>query len=375
MISAPPLTPPPRRIALVLGGGGLKGFAHIGVLRALAEHGVAPVRFAGTSIGALIGAAAVSGMSTDEMARRAMDLKRRDLFRINHFGMLMERMRARAIYLEEPLRQLVASVVPDVPFSALPAPMLVNTVDVEHGVQVVWGLPGLDHVSVRDAVYASCALPGYFPPGGVGDRHCIDGGAIDNLPVAIGAQGVDLVIAVDVGSTDMSPMSNAKAQGFASVYMRAATVMMHALQQLPLDHWSGPPMVLIRPRIGRGSWLDFTQTEANIEEGYRAANKALADLDSVFEQASGIFPRRQFRIDVDRDRCTGCGLCAALAPKLMGLDASGKAFARMHVVDWSPADGDFVHHCPTDALMAVKVERRAGLSDTQGTVPEVQGVV
>lgn len=371
--SSPASTAP--RIGLVLGGGGLKGFAHIGVLRALAERGLEPVRYTGTSIGALISAAAVGGMSTDEMAQRAMDLRRRDLFRINHFSMLMDRMRARAIYLDEPLRALVDSVVPDVQFTELPIPLLVNTVDLEHGVQVVWGLPGLGAVNVRDAVYASCALPGYFPPGTVGDRHCIDGGAIDNLPVNIGAQGMDLIIAVDVGSTDMSPMSNPTSQGFASVYMRAATIMMHALQQFPLDHWQGPPMVLIRPRIGRGSWLDFTHTEANIAEGYRAGMKALEDLDRVFDQPSGIFPRRRFRVEVDRDRCTGCGLCPALAPALMGLDSSGKAFARTHIVDWSPADGDFVHHCPTDAIIATKLDRRGTPSETQGAVPEVQAVV
>ena len=365
----------PRRIALVLGGGGLKGFAHLGVLRALAERGIVPTRFAGTSIGALIGAAMVGGMSVDEMAQRAMALRRKDLFRINHFAMLMERMRAPSIYLEEPLRELVNSVVPDVQFADLPKPMLVNTVDVEHGVQVVWGLPGLDAVSVRDAVYASCALPGYFPPGQVGERHCIDGGAIDNLPVNIGSQGVDLVVAVDVGSTDMSPMTNAASLGFASVYMRAATVMMHALQQFPLDHWDGPPMVLVRPKIGRGSWLDFTHTEANIAEGYRAGMKALEDVDAVFEQPGGIFPRRRFRLEVDKGRCTGCGLCVALAPSLMGMEANGKAFARTHIVDWSPADGDFVHHCPTDAILATKLDRRGTPTETQGAVPEVQGVV
>lgn len=371
----PPSSTPPRNVALVLGGGGLKGFAHLGVLRALAERGVVPTRFAGTSIGALISAAMVGGMSVDEMAERAMALRRRDLFRINHFAMLMERMRAPSIYLEEPLRELVNSVIPDVTFASLATPLLVNTVDVEHAVQVVWGLPGLEDVSVRDAVYASCALPGYFPPGKVGERHCIDGGAVDNLPVNIGAQGADLVIAVDVGSTDMSPMSNAASLGFAAVYMRAATVMMHALQQFPLDHWNGPPMVLVRPKIGRGSWLDFTHTEANIAEGYRAGMKALEDLESVFDQPGGIFPRRRFRLEVDKDRCTGCGLCVALAPKLMGLEPSGKAFARTHIVEWSPADGDFVHQCPTDAIVATKLDRSETPTETQGAVPEVQGVV
>lgn len=364
-----------RRIALVLGGGGLKGFAHIGVLRALAERGVVPTRFAGTSIGALIAAATVSGMSTDEMAARAMALRRKNLFRINHFGMLLERMRSPSIYLEEPLRQLVDSVVPDAAFTQLEKPLLVNTVDLEHGVQVVWGLPGLDGVNVRDAVYASCALPGYFPPGKVGERFCIDGGAIDNLPVNIAALDVDLVIAVDVGSTDMSPVTNPAAQGFAAVYMRAATIMMHSLQQFPLDHWAGPPMVLVRPKIGRGSWLDFTHTESNIAEGYRAGMKALEELESFFDQPGGIFPRRRFSLAVDQARCTACGLCVALAPKLMGRDSNGKAFALTHIVDWSPADGDFVHHCPTDAIVATKLERRATPTATQASVPEIRAVV
>ena len=50
--------------------------------------------------------------------------------------------------------------------------------------------------------------------------------------------------------------------------------------------------------------------------------------------------------------CIGCGICVAIAPTYMGLDSKGKAFARTNIVDWSPADGDFVHHCPTDAIIA-----------------------
>src|SRR5881398_2766913 len=120
-----------KRVALVLGGGGMKGFAHIGVLRALEERGIKPSVYAGTSIGALIAAAAVGRMPVEEMARRAESLRRRDLFRINHFGMLLERMRSPAIYLEEPLRDLVSSVVPTGTFEELTIPLHVNTVDIE----------------------------------------------------------------------------------------------------------------------------------------------------------------------------------------------------------------------------------------------------
>ena len=112
---------PLRRVALVLGGGGLKGFAHIGVLNALAEHGIVPSLFAGSSIGSLLAAAHLTGMSTDEMARRASTLQRRDLFRMNHVEVLMSRMRARSIYLEEPLRALIESIIPDIGFEDLTA--------------------------------------------------------------------------------------------------------------------------------------------------------------------------------------------------------------------------------------------------------------
>lgn len=346
------------KIAVVLGGGGVKGFAHIGVLRALEERAIQPTTYAGTSIGALLAAAAVNGMSVDEMAQRAESLRRRDLFRINHFGMLLERMRSPSIYMEEPLRELCRAVVPAGTFADLPIRLLVNTVDVERGTQVVWGLPGLQDVQVQDAVYASCALPGFFPPGKVNGRTCVDGGVIDNLPVSIASLDADLVIAVDVGSSDLTPVADAGTQGFASIYMRSATTMMHALQQFPLDHWGGPPMVLIRPKVGE-EWLSFSGTAQHIREGYRAAKLALEHYDAYLEQPGGVFPRKRVELSVNRERCIGCGLCVALAPQSMGLDSSGKAFARTRTADWSPSDGDFVHHCPTAAIEVRSLEQLA----------------
>jgi NTE family protein len=347
-----------RRVALVLGGGGLKGFAHIGVLRALAERSIVPDVYAGTSIGALISAAHISGTTVEELAARAEALRKRDLFRINHMGMLLERMRSPSIYLEEPLRALVSSAVPNVTFAELPKQLLVNTVDLDRGARVVWGLPGLQEVSVRDAIYASCALPGFFPPGRVAERMCIDGGVVDNLPVSVASNFADLVIAVDVGSSDQS-RSDAATAGFAGTYMRAATMMMHALQQFPLQHWHGPPMVLIRPRVDDANWLSFSDTAANIAEGYRSATRALERFESYWDQPNCVFPRRRVQIDVIRDRCTGCGTCVSLAPSIMGLDGSGKAFARTHIVEWSPAEGGFVHECPTAAITATNVDRRS----------------
>ena len=348
-----------KRIALVLGGGGVKGFAHIGVLRALEELGIVPDIFAGTSIGAMIAAAHLSGTKVDDLATRATALRRKDLFRVNHFGMLLDRMRAPAIYLEEPLRELCNSAIPEGDFTSLPKRLLVNTVDPDRGARVVWGLPGLQNVSVRDAVYASCALPGFFPPGHVGDRTCIDGGVVDNLPVSIAAHFADIIIAVDVGSSDASQTARADTQGFATIYMRAATMMFHALQQFPLERWQGPPMLLIRPKVNDTNWLSFANTTANIDEGYRSATRALERFESYLDKPNCIYPLRRVQIDVDEAKCTGCTLCVSLAPAVMGMDKRSKAYARTRIVEWSPADGGFVHECPTTAISTMNVDRRA----------------
>jgi NTE family protein len=68
------------------------------------------------------------------------------------------------------------------------------------------------------------------------------------------------------------------------------------------------------------------------------------------------------QITVDRQKCIGCTLCTALAPDVMAMDTQGKAYPLTPVVEWSPADGDFVHHCPTFAIEATRLEMgRSGL--------------
>jgi NTE family protein len=362
----------PRRkalkIALVLGGGGLKGFAHIGVFRALEELGIEPTVIAGTSIGALIGAAYARGMPLPEMIDRARSLSRRDLFRLNRMGMLLERQHSPAIYLEEPLRNIAKSIASEKRFDQLKRTLLVNTVDITRGSQVVWGLPGLRDVSIADAVYASCALPGFYPPGPVGGRLCVDGGVLDNLPVSVAGLGMDAVIAVDTGSSDLEPENDIATAGFASIYVRAATTMMHALQLTPFATWTRPPMILIRPRVNHIGWFSFSHTDELLEAGYTAAMEACKHYEECISWGIGVFPRRAMQIAVDRDKCIGCTLCTALAPDVMGMDSHQKAYPLTPVVEWSPADGDFVHQCPTLAITATRLEMGGGSREDKTTV-------
>ena len=284
MINGP--LPHPRtrpRIGVVLGGGALKGFAHLGALRALQEAGVHPRLYSGSSIGALIAAGFVGGQSIESMIARALRLKRKDLFRINHVGMLLERMLSPSIYLEGPLHDLCNEIAPPGTFEDLRTPLLVTAVDVERGVPVVFGRPGFQSANVRDAVYASCALPGFFPPGHVEKRLCIDGGTTDNLPASIAAMGVDALIAVDVGvGLGLTPVTaGAGSSGFASVFMRAANMMMHAQQQHALEAWTSPPMLLVRPPVSHIGWLNFGHTEGLIDHGYQSMKEALPHLETL----------------------------------------------------------------------------------------------
>ena len=70
----------------------------------------------------------------------------------------------------------------------------------------------------------------------------------------------------------------------------------------------------------------------------------------------GVWPRRMVEVRVDRAACTGCTLCATLAPRMMAMDQDGKAEVLVSPVEWSRADGDFVHQCPTDAIHVEAVE-------------------
>ncbi|HEY0929705.1 MAG TPA: patatin-like phospholipase family protein [Gemmatimonas sp.] len=338
------------RIGVVLGGGALKGMAHIGALRALEEAGIEPTLYAGTSIGAMIAAAAASGRSASDLMERAKKFRRRDLFRINHMGMLMERMLARSIYLEAPLRTLCEVLVDEGTFESFKVPLLVTAVDIERGVPVVFGRPGLRDVKVRDAVYASCALPGFFPPGVVGNRVCIDGGTTDNLPIGIAALDVDALIGVDVGMADVPLATGVAEQGFASIFMRAAAMMMHEQQQSVLDRWAAPPLLLVRPPVTHIGPFSFSHIDELIELGYQATQRALISLDEMLAAPGGVFPRREVRIRVDRGLCTGCGMCVANAPELMALDREHKAFPLLPIHEFSPADAAFARCCPEEAI-------------------------
>lgn len=353
----------PERIALVLGGGGLKGFAHIGAIRALRERGIRPSVLAGSSIGALIAAAYAGGTTVDELEEYALGVTKRDVFRLDHMHMVTKRMLAPSLYLGGPLERVVRGIVPAGTFRDLRTPLLVNTVDLERAMPVVFGLPGLTDVEVADAVCASCSLPGFFPPRAVGGRTCADGGIIDNLPAAVAGYGMDAIIAIDVGSTSLTEARRIASKGFAAVFIRSAQTMMRTMQFDALAQWAGPPLLLVRPEVWRYGWFSFAHTRRMIDAGYVAMHATLDEAGGELAGGSGVYPRRRVELAVSREKCIGCRLCATLAPLLFRMDDAGKAVVACESVEWSRADGDFVHKCPTRAI-SVSVAESGGRRHT-----------
>jgi NTE family protein len=358
---------PDRPFTLVLSGGGLKGLAHLGVLQALHERNLAPDLVIGSSMGALIAAAWATGMPLREMRARALKVRRRDVFAVAHTDMAFRRMLAPAVYRKEPLDQLIHSLVGDHTFRDLTHRLLVNTVDLNSGVQVLWGLPGLDDVPVADAVFASCALPGILPPRQIRGRHYVDGAVVENLPLRFAAAaGSGPIIAVNLnplGPFDLL-RTDVEAQGFASTYIRGLEMVMQAQSADRLRAWHRPPLVLVQPRVGHISMFAFDQTDDLMAEGYRAMAAALDLVGPMHELGPGIHPRRPVRISVDAARCVGCGACALWAPEVFEVGSDGRALVRSPTRLWSPVDGTYVSHCPTHAIHIDPVpepERRAAV--------------
>jgi NTE family protein len=341
------------RFTLVLGGGGMRGLAHIGALRALVERGWVPHEVIGTSIGALVAGTWAVGFTLAEMEQFCLGLKRRDIFQIAHTSMALMRLRTPSLYKAEPLEHLIRGFVGDATFNDLARSLIVNSVEINSGMQVYWGLPGLRDVSVADAVFASCALPGFFPPREIQGRHFVDGALVDNLPVRLAAaRGADAVVAIDVGATSVL-RAETQERGFAALSTRASEIVFQQAAEWHLAAWTTPPMLLVQPRVEHVPMFSFEHAQALMDEGFRSATAALDQAGVAMRQATGgIYPRRPVQVKVIRERCIGCGACVALEPGLFHLDATGKAVGPEEPYEWSPIDGGFIRHCPTYAITA-----------------------
>lgn len=283
------------KIGFVLGAGSARGWAHIGVLRALDEAGIKPDLIAGCSVGALVGAAYAAGrLDQLEMWARSLDWKR--LLRLMDFGSrggLIKGKRVRDVFSEQFVER---------EFSELPLQFAAVATDLHSG-QEIWLREG----RVSTAVSASVAVPGLFRPVLHDDRFLVDGGVVNPVPVSLcRAMGADIVIAVDLGSDligryvrddDRAPteiVSRGFMGRFLSRYGKSVESQADPEPQWPslLETLMGainvmqvriarsrlagePPDVLLTPRLGHLGLLHYHRAEVAIAEGRDAVTRML----------------------------------------------------------------------------------------------------
>ncbi len=297
-------------IAVALGSGMARGFAHIGVLKGLNKHGIYPSVVAGTSIGALVGGSYLAG-KLDALEDWALSLNRRKVF-----GYMDFRARSASLIGGKKLEGLLHEHFGDLQIEELPHPYIAIATDIVTGHEV-WLRKG-DFIN---AMQASFALPGVFPPVMVNHRPLIDGALVNPVPVsACLAMGSRLTIAVDlnadlIGKAAKPGQSYQTVTGFdvfnpndvaeedQKLFKGALTrrlfrrdvdspslfgVMVSSLNiiqdRLTRSRLAGdPPDVHIKPRIGHIGLLEFEKAEEMIREGEEAVERAMPRIKAAMD--------------------------------------------------------------------------------------------
>jgi len=295
-------------IALALGGGAARGFAHIGVIRTLVAKGYTPDIIAGTSIGAVVGGCYAAG-KLDAIEQWARSLTRRRLF-----SYLDVSLGGLGLISGSRLFETLHGAITEVKIEGLPLRFAAIATEIGTGHEI-W----LTRGRLVDALRASYALPGIFPAVQVGDRWLMDGALVNPVPVsAARALGARVVIAVNVntdlfgrgttiqdyGAAEAEPTIEEEAAGrgllgmfgaeknarrrffgtagrpgLSNVMVEAFNVMQDRITRARLA--GDPPDVMISPRIGRVGLFDFHRAEDAIAIGAEATEKALESFDEV----------------------------------------------------------------------------------------------
>ncbi len=262
---------------LVLGGGGMKGVAHVGAWKALDEAGVRVDAVMGCSIGALIGCSIAGGSGWRELAKVARALTKDDIVSMNRRAVWMGGVREEAVFDGDHYRAWIRANLPLKAFAESRIPVRVNAVSLVSGKEVWYGTGMHEETPPADAVYASCAIPIYFPPARIGGDVLVDGGVLDVLPIRAAAEwGAERIIAIDVGSEIVPPAEGYFERGMIAIHDRVLTLNLEQQRRRAVEEeWTGPPMLYVRPRIGHMGGWDFDRTQFFLEEGYRATREAL----------------------------------------------------------------------------------------------------
>jgi NTE family protein len=244
-------------VALALGGGFARGFAHLGVLQVLEENHIAISHIAGTSVGSILGAAYASGAPLAQIMATCRTLKFRDIARwhVSRLGLASNHR----------LADLIERVFVSQTFEQLRIPMAVVATNLNSGEAVVF-----TEGNMVDPIRASCAFPGIFEPVEIGTRWLVDGGLIAPVPTqAARNMGAKYVVGVSVG---MPEGDRGKPTNIFQVVSRAVC----AAQKHQLEMWERHADLIIRPDVHSLAWDDFHRADEAIEAGKTAAKIALS---------------------------------------------------------------------------------------------------
>jgi NTE family protein len=303
-------------IGLALGGGAARGFAHIGIVRALVARGIVPDVVVGTSIGAVVGGAYAAGQ-LDTLEEWARSLQPRNIL-----GYLDIRLNGSGLIGGNKLAAQLEAAMGQTLIEDLPVKFATVATEVRTGHEI-W----LTHGRMVDAMRASYALPGIFSPVLVGDRWLVDGALVNPVPVsAARAFGAEIVIAANLSSDvfthsttiySYGPTTEAAAEtpappiepappkrgfgrffspertmkreffgsggrpGISTVMVDAFNIMQDRITRARLA--GDPPDLLISPRVGQIGWFDFHRADDLIAHGARAAERAIESIQEAIQ--------------------------------------------------------------------------------------------
>jgi NTE family protein len=253
--------PEPARIAIVLGAGASKGFAHIGVLKVLESNKVPLHMIIGTSAGSFVGSLYAYGYNAFELQRLSFAIEKDDIVDLT--------IPDNGFIKGERLEGYINQILGNTPMEKLRIPFYAVATDIRSGREVVFGSG-----NTGTAVRASCSIPGIFRPVNISGRMYVDGGVVS--PVAVGAArrlGADIVIAVDI-SGDVEASSPT---GTIETILQAINIMYSKLAAIQLSKAD----VVIKPKVGYIGSADFSKRHEATLEGEKAAIEVLPKIQEI----------------------------------------------------------------------------------------------
>lgn len=252
----------PLRIGLALGGGAARGFAHIGVIKALEARGIKPDLLCGTSAGSVVASLYASGMSGIAINKLALTM---DQASISDWAMPF---RTRGFLQGVALQNYVNTTLANRPIEKMARPLGIVATDLRTGQPILFQR-GNTGVAVR----ASCSVPSIFEPVKIGGHEYVDGGLVSPVPAAFARKmGADFVIAVDISADPETALT----QNSFDMLLQTFTIMGQTIKTYELERYAD---FVIRPNLAAMSGSDFGQRNAAILAGEEAVAKLFPQLE------------------------------------------------------------------------------------------------